>query len=310
MTLFEAPSRVDARFSHTRRLEAESIAIIREVAACFQRPVLLYSVGKDSSVLLHLAHKAFAPAPLPFPVLHVDTGWKFQERIAHRDSTVARVGFELLVHTNEDAVRAGITPFTASSAVYNHALKTEGLKQAMARWDFDAAIGGARRDEEKSRAKERIFSHRNPAQRWEPKAQRPEFWHAWNTHLAPGESMRVFPLSNWTERDVWTYIWIEGIPLVPLYFAKLRPVVRRQDSWITVDDDRMPLEPGEQPEWRSVRFRSIGCYPYTGAIESTAATLADILLEMLSTRMSERQGRLIDHDQPGSMERKKQEGYF
>ncbi|KKB07134.1 hypothetical protein VE25_19040 [Devosia geojensis] len=306
----EAPSRLDARFSHIRRLEAESVAIIREVAACFRRPVVLYSIGKDSSLLLHLAQKAFAPAPLPFPVLHVDTGWKFREMIAHRDSTAARLGFELLIHTNEEAAQAGITPFTASSAVYNHATKTEGLKQAMRRWGFDAAIGGARRDEEKSRAKERIFSHRNPAQRWEPKAQRPEFWHAWNTHLAPGESMRVFPLSNWTERDVWTYIWIEGIPLVPLYFAKLRPVVRRQDTWIMVDDGRMPLEPGEQPELRSVRFRSIGCYPYTGAIESTAATLAEILLEMRSTRASERQGRLIDHDQPGSMERKKQEGYF
>ncbi|MCA3572030.1 MAG: sulfate adenylyltransferase subunit CysD [Enhydrobacter sp.] len=310
MTVIEAPSRVDERFSHIRRLEAESIAIIREVAACFQRPVLLYSIGKDSSVLLHLAQKAFAPAPLPFPVLHVDTGWKFREMIAHRDSIAARLGFELLVHTNEEAARAGITPFTASSAVYNHAMKTEGLKQAMARWGFDAAIGGARRDEEKSRAKERIFSHRNPAQRWEPKTQRPEFWHAWNTRLAPGESMRVFPLSNWTERDVWDYIWIEGISLVPLYFAKPRPVVRRQDTWIMVDDDRMPLEAGESPEKRSVRFRSIGCYPYTGAIDSTAATLADILLEMRSTRMSERQGRLIDHDQPGSMERKKQEGYF
>jgi sulfate adenylyltransferase subunit 2 len=259
MTVIEAPSRVDERFSHIRRLEAESIAIIREVAACFQRPVLLYSIGKDSSVLLHLAQKAFAPAPLPFPVLHVDTGWKFREMIAHRDSIAARLGFELLVHTNEEAARAGITPFTASSAVYNHAMKTEGLKQAMARWGFDAAIGGARRDEEKSRAKERIFSHRNPAQRWEPKTQRPEFWHAWNTRLAPGESMRVFPLSNWTERDVWDYIWIEGISLVPLYFAKPRPVVRRQDTWIMVDDDRMPLEAGESPEKRSVRFRSIGC---------------------------------------------------
>ena len=310
MTVIEAPSRVDERFSHIRRLEAESIAIIREVAACFQRPVLLYSIGKDSSVLLHLAQKAFAPAPLPFPVLHVDTGWKFREMIAHRDSIAARLGFELLVHTNEEAARAGITPFTASSAVYNHAMKTEGLKQAMARWGFDAAIGGARRDEEKSRAKERIFSHRNPAQRWEPKTQRPEFWHAWNTRLAPGESMRVFPLSNWTERDVWDYIWIEGISLVPLYFAKPRPVVRRQDTWIMVNDDRMPLEAGESPEKRSVRFRSIGCYPYTGAIDSTAATLAEILLEMRSTRMSERHGRLIDHDQPGSMERKKQEGYF
>lgn len=310
MTLVDAHSRNEVHFSHIRRLEAESIAIIREVAACFQRPVLLYSIGKDSSVLLHLAHRAFAPALLPFPVLHVDTGWKFREMISHRDITAARLGFELLVHTNEEAMRAGITPFTASSAVYNHAMKTEGLKQAMARWGFDAAIGGARRDEEKSRAKERVFSHRNPAQRWEPKMQRPEFWYAWNTRLAPGESMRVFPLSNWTERDVWDYIWIEGISLVPLYFAKPRPVVRRQDTWIMVDDDRMPLEAGESPEKRSVRFRSIGCYPYTGAIESTAATLAGILLEMRSTSASERQGRLIDHDQPGSMERKKQEGYF
>lgn len=310
MTHIDAHSRNDVQFSHMRRLEAESIAIIREVAASFQRPVLLYSIGKDSSVLLHLAHKAFAPARLPFPVLHVDTGWKFREMIAHRDSTAARLGFELVVHTNEEAARAGITPFTASSAVYNHAMKTEGLKQAMALWGFDEAIGGARRDEEKSRAKERIFSHRNTAQRWEPKTQRPEFWHAWNTRLAPGESMRVFPLSNWTERDIWDYIWIESIPLVPLYFAKPRPVIRRQDTWIMVDDDRIPLEPGERPELRSVRFRSIGCYPYTGAIESTAATLAEILLEMRSARASERQGRLIDYDQPGSMERKKQEGYF
>lgn len=310
MTLVETHSPNDLRFSHLRRLEAESIAIIREVAACFQQSVLLYSIGKDSSVLLRLAHKAFSPARLPFPVLHVDTGWKFREMIAHRDSTAAQLGVELLIHTNAEAAGAGITPFTASSAVYNHAMKTEGLKQAMARWGFDAAIGGARRDEEKSRAKERIFSHRNAAQRWDPKTQRPEFWHAWNTHLAPGESMRVFPLSNWTERDIWDYIWIEGIPLVPLYFAKPRPVIRRQDTWIMVDDDRIPFEPGERPELRSVRFRSIGCYPYTGAIESTAATLADILLEMRSTRASERQGRLIDHDQPGSMERKKQEGYF
>jgi sulfate adenylyltransferase subunit 2 len=265
MTLVDADSRNELHFSHRRRLEAEVIAIIREVAACFQRPVLLYSISKHSSVLLHLAQKAFARAPLPFPVLHVDTGWKVREMIAHRDRTAARLGFQLLIHTNEEAVRAGIKPFTASPL------------------GFDAAIGGARRDEEKSRAKERIFSHRgNPAQRWEPKAQRPEFWRAWNTHLAPANRC-VFPLSNWTERDVWTYIWIEGIPLVPLYFAKLRPVVRRQDTWITVDDDRMPLELGKQSELRSVRFRSIGCYPYTGAIDSTAATLADILLEMRST---------------------------
>ena len=298
------------RLSHLRRLEADSIAIIREVAASFRRPVLLYSIGKDSSVVLHLAHKAFHPARLPFPVLHVDTGWKFRDMITHRDATAKRLGFELLVHTNEEAAKAGITPFTASSAVYNDALKTEGLKQAIRRWNFDAAIGGARRDEEKSRAKERIFSHRNAAQRWDPKAQRPEPWRAWNTHLGPGESMRVFPLSNWTERDIWDYIWQEDIPLVPLYFAKPRPVVRRQGAWIMVDDERMPLEPGERPEMRSVRFRSIGCYPYTGAIESTATSLAEIVIEMRESRFSERQGRLIDHDQPGSMERKKQEGYF
>jgi sulfate adenylyltransferase subunit 2 len=298
------------RLSHLSRLEAEAIAIIREVAASFSRPVLLYSIGKDSSVVLHLAHKAFHPARLPFPVLHVDTGWKFRDMITHRDATAKRLGFELLVHTNEEAARAGITPFTASSAIYNDALKTEALKLAIRRWRFDAAIGGARRDEEKSRAKERIFSHRNAAQRWDPKAQRPEPWRAWNTHLAPGESMRVFPLSNWTERDIWDYIWQEDIPLVPLYFAKPRPVVRRQGAWIMVDDARMPLEPGERPELRSVRFRSIGCYPYTGAIESIATSLAEIVIEMRESRVSERQGRLIDHDQPGSMERKKQEGYF
>jgi len=296
--------------SYLRRLEAESIHILREVAASFRKPVLLYSVGKDSSVLLHLARKAFFPGPLPFPVLHVDTGWKFRDMIRHRDAMAARYGFDLLLHTNEEARDAGITPFTASSTVYNDAMKTQGLKQALRRWRFDAAIGGARRDEEKSRAKERIFSHRNAALRWDPKAQRPELWSAWNTHLEPGASMRVFPLSNWTERDVWDYVWEEDVPLVPLYFAKPRPVVRRQGTWIMVDDERMQLEPGEEPELRSVRFRSIGCYPYTGAVESTASSLAEVLLEMRESRVSERQGRLIDHDQPASMERKKTEGYF
>ncbi|MCS6854129.1 MAG: sulfate adenylyltransferase subunit CysD [Elioraea sp.] len=296
--------------NHLDRLEAESIAILRETAVCFRNPVLLYSVGKDSSVVLHLARKAFHPAPLPFPVLHVDTGWKFRDMIRHRDEIAARYGLDLRVHTNEEAARAGITPFTATAAVYNQAMKTEALKQALARWAFDAAIGGARRDEEKSRAKERVFSLRTPQGRWEPRQQRPEFWHAWNTHLGPGETMRVFPLSDWTERDVWDYIWREAIPLVPLYFARERPVVRRQGTWIVVDDDRFPLAPGERPELRRVRFRSIGCYPYTGAVESDATTLADVILEMRTAKTSERQGRLIDHDVPGSMERKKQEGYF
>ncbi len=296
--------------NHLDRLEAEAIAIMREVAACFRNPVLLYSIGKDSSVVLHLARKAFYPASLPFPVLHVDTGWKFRDMIRHRDEVAARYGLDLRVHTNEQAARANITPFTVTSAVYNQAMKTEALKQALARWGFDAAIGGARRDEEKSRAKERVFSHRTAQGRWDPRLQRPEFWHAWNVHLGPGETMRVFPLSDWTERDVWDYVWREEVPLVPLYFAKERPVVRRQGTWIMVDDDRFPLEPGERPELRRVRFRSIGCYPYTGAFESDAATLADIIVEMRAARTSERQGRLIDHDVPGSMERKKQEGYF
>lgn len=299
-----------AALTHLQRLEAEAIAILREVAACFRNPVLLYSIGKDSSVVLHLACKAFHPAKLPFPVLHVDTGWKFRDMIRHRDETAARLGLDLRIHTNVEAVEAGITPFTASSEVYNRAMKTEALKQALQRWGFDAAIAGARRDEEKSRAKERVFSVRSATQRWEPRQQRPEFWHAWNTHLSAGETMRVFPLADWTERDVWDYVWQERIPLVPLYFARERPVVRRQGTWIMLDDDRMPIEPGERPEWRRVRFRSIGCYPYTGAIESDASTLAEIILEMRRTKLSERQGRLIDHDQPGSMERKKQEGYF
>ena len=296
--------------THLQALEAEAIHVLREVAAAFERPVLLYSIGKDSSVVLHLARKAFAPGRLPFPVLHVDTTWKFRDMITFRDETARRYDLDLLIHTNEEAVKEGVSPFASSSVVYNDRMKTEGLRQALARFGFDAAIGGARRDEEKSRAKERIFSHRTAAQRWDPKNQRPELWSLYNTRLGPGESMRAFPLSNWTEMDVWTYIYEENIPLVPLYFAKPRPVVRRQGAWIMVDDERMPLEPGEVPETRWVRFRSIGCYPYTGAIESRAATLPEIIAEMQDSRTSERQGRLIDSDQVGSMEKKKQEGYF
>lgn len=295
---------------HLKALEAEAIYVLRETAAEFARPVILYSVGKDSSVLLHLARKAFFPGPIPMPVLHVDTKWKFREMITHRDAIAKRYGLDLRIHTNEDAATAGVTPFTHSSVVYNDLMKTEGLRQALRRWSFDAAIGGARRDEEKSRAKERFFSVRSAAQRWDPKAQRPELWRLFNTRLGDGESMRVFPLSNWTERDIWHYIYQEDIPLVPLYFAKPRPVVRRKGAWIMVDDDRMPLEPGETPEMKWVRFRSIGCYPYTGAIESTAETLPEILMEMHATRTSEREGRLIDTDQVGSMEKKKQAGYF
>lgn len=296
--------------SHLRTLEAEAIHIIREVAASFERPVLLYSIGKDSSVVLHLALKAFAPGPIPFPVLHVDTTWKFRDMIEHRDWIAKHYKLDLLIHTNEEAVEEGVSPFASSSVVYNDRMKTEGLRQALSKWKFDCAIGGARRDEEKSRAKERIFSHRTATQRWDPKNQRPELWSLFNTQLAPGESMRAFPISNWTEMDIWTYIYHEEIPLVPLYYAKPRPVVRRQGAWIMVDDDRMPLEPNEIVEERWVRFRSIGCYPYTGAIESRASTLSEIILEMQQSRTSERQGRLIDSDQVGSMEKKKQEGYF
>lgn len=296
--------------SHLDALEAESITILREVAATFARPVILYSIGKDSSVLLHLARKAFHPGRVPLPVLHVDTTWKFRDMITFRDETARKFDLDLRIHTNQEGIDGGITPFTHSSVVYNDAMKTQGLRQALARWSFDCAVGGARRDEEKSRAKERIFSVRSGNQRWDPKAQRPEFWSLYNTRLGPDETMRVFPLSNWTERDIWHYIHREQIDLVPLYFAKPRPVVRRKNALIMVDDDRMPLEPGEVPETRWVRFRSIGCYPYTGAIESRAETLAEILIEMESSRTSERQGRLIDTDQVGSMEKKKQEGYF
>lgn len=296
--------------SHLDALEAEAITILREVTATFARPVILYSIGKDSSVLLHLARKAFHPGRVPVPVLHVDTTWKFRDMVTFRDETARKLDLDLRIHTNQEGVDAGITPFTHSSVVYNDAMKTQGLRQALSRWTFDCAIGGARRDEEKSRAKERIFSVRSGNQRWDPKAQRPEFWSLYNTRLGPEQTMRVFPLSNWTERDIWHYIYREQIELVPLYFAKPRPVVRRNNALIMVDDERMPLEPGEVPESRWVRFRSIGCYPYTGAIESQAETLAEILIEMETSNTSERQGRLIDTDQVGSMEKKKQEGYF
>ncbi len=296
--------------THLRQLEAESIHIIREVAAEFENPVMLYSIGKDSAVMLHLARKAFYPARPPFPLLHVDTTWKFREMIEFRDRIAAEYGFELLVHINQDGVRQGINPFTHGSGHYTDIMKTEGLKQALDKYGFDAAFGGARRDEEKSRAKERIFSFRSKNHRWDPKSQRPELWNIYNTRVQPGESIRTFPLSNWTELDIWQYIYLEQIPIVPLYYAKERPVVERDGMLIMVDDERLPLLPGEQVMQRSVRFRTLGCYPLTGAVESTAATLPDIIQEMLLTRSSERQGRMIDHDQAGSMEKKKQEGYF
>jgi len=295
---------------HLRRLEAESIEIMRDVVAEFKKPVMLYSIGKDSSVMLHLARKAFYPGKPPFPLLHIDTLWKFREMIAFRDETARRLGLELLVHTNEEGRARGINPLTSGSALHTAVMKTEALKQALDRHGFDAAIGGARRDEEKSRAKERIFSLRSADHGWNPKSQRPELWHLYNTRLREGDSMRVFPLSNWTELDIWEYIAAERIPVVPLYFAKRRPVVRRNGMWIMVDDDRLPLQPGEAPELRSVRFRTLGCYPLTGAIESTAATLAEIVVELRASRRSERQGRLIDTEEEAAMERKKREGYF
>jgi sulfate adenylyltransferase subunit 2 len=296
--------------THLRQLEAESIHIIREVAAEFENPVMLYSIGKDSSVMLRLALKAFYPAKPPFPLMHVDTTWKFREMIEFREKMVQDYGFDLLIHINEEGVRQGIGPFTHGSALHTDIMKTEGLKQALDKYKFDAAFGGARRDEEKSRAKERIFSFRTTAHRWDPKNQRPELWNLYNTRVKPGESIRVFPLSNWTELDVWQYIHLEEIPIVPLYFSKERPVVERDGMLIMVDDERMELQPGEKIEYKSVRFRTLGCYPLTGAIESTASTLPEIIQEMLLTKTSERQGRLIDHDQAGSMEKKKQEGYF
>jgi sulfate adenylyltransferase subunit 2 len=296
--------------SHLDRLESESIHIIREVAAEFRDPVMLYSIGKDSAVMLHLAMKAFAPGKPPFPLLHVDTTWKFKEMISFRDETVKRLGLDLIVHINADGVARGVGPFSHGSKVHTDVMKTEGLKQALDARRFDAAFGGARRDEEKSRAKERVFSFRSAAHRWDPKNQRPELWNLYNTRIAPGESVRVFPLSNWTELDIWQYIHRENIPIVPLYFAAERPVVRRDGVLVMVDDDRLPLEPGETPEMMRVRFRTLGCYPLTGAVTSEAQSVADIILELLASRTSERQGRVIDNDQIGSMEKKKQEGYF
>jgi len=296
--------------THLQKLEAEAIFILREVAATCEKPVLLYSIGKDSAVLLHLALKAFAPGRLPFPLLHVDTGWKFREMIEFRDATAKRLGVDLLVHINPEGLAQGIGPLSHGSAVHTDVMKTQGLKQALDKYGFDAAFGGARRDEEKSRAKERVFSLRSADHRWDPKSQRPEPWALFNTRKAQGESFRVFPLSNWTENDVWDYIALENIPVVPLYFAKPRPVVRRNGALIMRDDDRLSLLPGETLEMRSVRFRTLGCYPLTGAVESAAATLPEILAEMRESRVSERQGRVIDHDGASSMEKKKQEGYF
>ncbi len=296
--------------NNLQRLEAESIHIMREVVAECENPVMMYSVGKDSAVMLHLAMKAFYPSKPPFPLLHVDTTWKFREMIAFRDQRAKELGLDLLVHTNPDGIAQGIGPFTHGSAVHTDVMKTQALKQALDKWKFDAAFGGARRDEEKSRAKERIFSFRSAQHRWDPKQQRPELWHLYNARKNKGESIRVFPLSNWTELDVWQYIYLEGIPIVPLYYSAERPVVMRDGTLIMVDDDRMPLEPGEKPVLKKVRFRTLGCYPLTGAIESEADTLPAIIQEMLLTKSSERQGRVIDHDASASMEKKKQEGYF
>jgi sulfate adenylyltransferase subunit 2 len=293
-----------------RRLEAEAIYILRETVAEFANPVMLYSVGKDSGVMLHLAQKAFAPGKPPFPLLHVDTTWKFREMIEFRDETAARLGMDLLVHVNEEARARGISPVASGSAVHTQLMKTEALRQALDKWHFDAALGGARRDEEKSRAKERIFSHRSASHTWDPRNQRPELWRLFNTRIKAGESMRVFPLSNWTEIDVWEYIRAEQMPVVPLYFAKERPVVIRDGMIIMVDDDRFPLLPGETPQMMRVRFRTLGCYPLTGAIESSADTLDAIIAEMRGSSVSERQGRVIDRDESSSMEKKKREGYF
>ena len=296
--------------THLQSLEAESIDIMREAVSESENPVMMYSIGKDSSVMLHLALKAFYPSRPPFPLLHVDTTWKFREMIAFRDQTAEKLGLDLLVHSNPEAVAQNINPFTHGSSVHTDVWKTQGLKQALDKYGFDAAFGGARRDEEKSRAKERIFSIRSAQHRWDPKLQRPELWRLYNARKNKGESIRVFPLSNWTELDIWQYIYLNNIPIVPLYFAKERPVVERDGTLIMVDDERMPLNPGETPMMKSVRFRTLGCYPLTGAVESTAATLPDIIQEMLLTTTSERQGRMIDHDSSGSMEKKKQEGYF
>lgn len=298
------------RLSHLKKLEAESIHIMREVVGEFDNPAMLYSIGKDSSVMLHLALKAFYPSKPPFPLLHVDTTWKFKEMIAFRDARVRELGLELLVHVNQEGVRQGVGPFSHGSKIHTDIMKTEGLKQALNQYKFDAVFGGARRDEEKSRAKERIFSFRDAFHRWDPKNQRPELWNLYNARVNQGESMRIFPLSNWTELDIWQYIFLENIPIVPLYFAKKRPIVERDGMKIMVDDDRVPLREGELVRYESVRFRTLGCYPLTGAVSSRADTLPDIIQEMLLTKTSERQGRLIDADQSGSMEKKKQEGYF
>ena len=296
--------------THLQKLEAESIHIMREVAAEFDNPVMLYSVGKDSAVLLHLARKAFAPGKIPFPLLHVDTNWKFKEMIAFRDEMAKEHGFDLLVHKNAEGMAMNISPFEHGSAKHTDIMKTQGLKQALDKYGFDAAFGGARRDEEKSRAKERVYSFRDKNHRWDPKSQRPELWNIYNGKVNKGESIRVFPLSNWTELDIWQYIYLEGIKIVPLYLAEKRPVVERDGSLIMVDDERMPIGKDEVVQMKSVRFRTLGCYPLTGAVESTATTLPEIIQEMLLTKTSERQGRVIDHDSSGSMEKKKMEGYF
>jgi sulfate adenylyltransferase subunit 2 len=302
---------VDAqRLTHLRQLEAESIQIIREVASEFERPVMLYSIGKDSSVLVRLAIKAFAPAKVPFPLMHIDTTWKFREMIQFRDEFCKQNSLDLIVYTNPEGLRENINPFDHGSEKYTDVMKTQALKQALSKHAFDAAFGGARRDEEKSRAKERVFSFRDKFHQWDPKNQRPELWNLYNTKINRGESIRVFPLSNWTELDVWQYVYLEGIPIVPLYLAQERPVVEREGTLIMVDDERMRFLPGEKPQLRMVRFRTLGCYPLSGAIESSADTLPKVIQEMLLTRMSERQGRLIDHDQDASMEKKKREGYF
>ncbi len=293
-----------------RRLEAEAIDIMREAVAEFRNPVMLYSIGKDLGAMLHVAQKAFAPAKPPFPLLHVDTSWKFREMIAFRDKTAASLGMDLLVHVNEDGLMRGVSPIASGSALHTQIMKTEGLRQALDKWKFDVAFGGARRDEEKSRAKERIFSHRSATHSWDPRNQRPELWRLFNTRIKSGEFMRVFPLSNWTELDVWEYIRAENIPVVPLYFAKERPVVEREGALIMVDDDRLPLAPGETPQMVRVRFRTLGCYPLTGAIRSDAKTLDLVIAELRNSSNSERQGRVIDRDDSGSMEKKKREGYF
>ncbi|MGI9281999.1 MAG: sulfate adenylyltransferase subunit CysD [Endozoicomonas sp.] len=298
------------RLNHLKQLEAESIQIIREVAAEFDNPVMLYSIGKDSAVMLHLAMKAFYPGKPPFPLMHVDTTWKFREMIQFRDQLVDELGLELIVHINQEGVEQGVGPFSHGSAKHTDIMKTQGLKQALNKHGFDAAFGGARRDEEKSRAKERVYSFRDKHHRWDPKNQRPELWNIYNSEVEKGESIRVFPLSNWTELDIWQYIYQENIPIVPLYLSKERPVVERDGNLIMVDDERMPLQPGEEPMMKKVRFRTLGCYPLTGAVESEADTLPDVIQEMLLTKTSERQGRVIDHDSSGSMEKKKQEGYF